>query len=127
MGASGGSKFHESGDYGQIVQQYNFANSSATILLWEYGMLGLVAYAGMMVALVFQLRNLSREGCIPPFHQALLESGAIYIVLLIMTLPYNKGLFGQSQPSLLILVTLMGYAVFWKRQLAMLENKVIRR
>ena len=70
----------------------------------------------MMVARFFELRKLSKLEMVPNFHRGLFEAGSVYVALLMLTLAYNQGLFGQSQPSLLILVTLMGYVVFWKNK-----------
>ena len=103
-------------EYGPDVQTFNFANSTAAILLWDYGAIGFLIYLGMMVALVGKLRNLSRNETIPPDHRCLLEAGSVYAALLIVTLLYNKGLAGQSQPTLLIFVSLMGYAAYWIRE-----------
>jgi len=116
VGADNGKKFEKNAQYSSVVHRYFYANSSAAVLLWNYGVMGLAMYVGMMVALFLELRKLSKSETIPDFHRGLLESGSVYVALLALTLTYNQGLFGQSQPSLLIFVTLMGYAVFWKNK-----------
>jgi hypothetical protein len=115
MGGSG-DKFGKSSEYGEEVQSFNYANSTAAILLWDYGLIGFLMYLGMMAALMVKLRRLSEIEAIPHIHRGLLEAGSVYVALLIVTLAYNKGLSGQSQASLLIFVTLMGYAAFWIRE-----------
>ncbi len=116
IGASSGLKLQGSTQYSSVVRQFNYANSSAATLLWNFGVIGLMLYLGMMVALLLELRRLSKLTTIPDFHRGLLEAGSLYVAFLMLTLPYNQGLFGQSQPSLLIFVTLMGYAVFWRNR-----------
>ncbi len=117
LGANSGGKVEENSQYSAATRQFNYANSSAAVLLWNFGVIGFALYVGMMVALFLELRKLSKLEIVPNFHRSLLEAGSVYVSLLILTLAYNEGLFGQSQPSLLIFVALMGYAVFWKNQL----------
>lgn len=85
------------------------ARSSLPILLWETGLLGTMAYLGMLGSAYLTTRRQSVETQRTPEGRATAQSMAIAIVVLAASLPYNTDLLGSHQLQLLLMLCL-GYA-----------------
>jgi hypothetical protein len=88
------------------------ANTSASVLLWEVGLLGLMFYVAVLLAGGWLAARLASNAQIPVFHRAILEASAIGLVLAVLTLPY-KQFAVQVSPIQMLIVLMLGQAAYW--------------
>lgn len=93
------------------------ARSSVTILLWEAGAIGTLAYIGFMCFAFLAAKKRSMGSQCTADSRATLQSMAIAIVILAASLPYNSDLLGTHQIQLLLMLCL-GYVAMNKASAA---------
>lgn len=87
--------------------------STLPILLWETGLLGTIAYLGILGSAYLAARRQSLDSQRSAQGRATSQSMAIAIVILVASLPYNTDLLGAHQLQLLFLLC-VGYAAMKK-------------
>lgn len=97
----------------QAAHFENLARSSLPILLWETGLLGTLAYLGMLGSAYLASRRQSLAAGRTSEGRATSQSMAIAVVVLSASVPYNSDLLGTHQIQLLLLLC-MGYAAMNK-------------
>lgn len=100
---------------GKVAQRYyplDIAATSASLLLWDAGLLGFGFFAAAIVLCgLFCWRHQDRPG-LPPIESARLETLAITTVMFVTLLIYNRGLVDEPSTQLL-LALFIGYAGHW--------------
>jgi hypothetical protein len=101
---------------GALAKQYlplNLPANTLAALLWDTGALGALAFCA-----VLGFGALSAIGCLrarqlPPFHGAALETSAVGLVLIGVTLAYNRDML--YTPSIqLLLMLMLGQVLYWR-------------
>ena len=110
MGATYASRF----GVGELVSRfpYSLAGSSTTILLWEVGILGHLAF---LIVLLYGARTSGRIAnteAIPEIHRIFLRVGAVGLLLLAITLPY-KSFHLYANPIQFLMMFMLGQAAYW--------------
>lgn len=121
LGSSGlNESFLISGSEGWKYRPVNIAHTAAASLLWETGILGLLAYIAIHIFGALRAGQLARNAAIPPFHQALLYSASVIIGTKIVLIPYQAG----SATTQIFFLLLLGMVAFWDKQIRLCGNKV---
>jgi hypothetical protein len=95
--------------------QFMLATSSLSVLLWEVGALGTLAFVAMLISAAVSAQRLSRSVQVPPMHRSMLGGMAAALVVLLATVPYNNALV--DGPALQVLLAfILGYVLRWHRQ-----------
>lgn len=100
---------------GDVARRYYplpLGNTSASIMLWEVGVMGLLFFVAVLLAGSRLAARLATDMQIPAFHRAILETSAVGLVLVVMTLPYKHYAIQVSSIQLLI-VLMLGQAAYW--------------
>lgn len=100
---------------GDVARRYYplpLGNTSASIMLWEVGLLGLAFFVGLLLAGARLAARLARDMRISAFQRAILETSGIGLLLVVVTLPYKHYAIQLSSVQLLI-VLMLGQAAYW--------------
>jgi hypothetical protein len=112
MGSTSFSRF----GLGSVTKKYFpmlFATTSAAVLLWEVGIVGLLlAISGFLWAAVLSFR-LSTISTIPVFYRTALDAGAVICIIAIPTLFY-KNIALQSQAVQFLTLLVVGQICYWQ-------------
>jgi hypothetical protein len=101
---------------GVIAARYaplNVNSSAAAAMLWDIGVLGLVAFLAIPITAFFQGLRLSSVARIPAFHRGALEASALMMALAVVSVPYDKSLVFNSQLQVVFLMALF-QIVYWR-------------
>ena len=105
---------------GRIAKRYYpylVGSTAAAGMLWDIGVLGLLAFCAVLVSAAFTGIRLSRSTEIPAFHRAVLETAVVGIVLYFMAVFYSADhLYLPAMGFLLMLF--LGQIAFWYRRVA---------
>jgi hypothetical protein len=82
-------------------------------MLWDIGVLGLVAFLAIPLTAFFQGLRLSRLARIPAFHQSALEASALMMAFAGVMVPYDKSLLFVPQLQVVFLLALF-QIVYWR-------------
>lgn len=100
---------------GDVARRYYplpLGNTSASIMLWEVGVLGLLFFVCLLLAGSRLAGRLADDPQIPAFHRAILQTSAIGLVLVVLTLPYKHYAIQLSSVQMLV-VLMLGQAAYW--------------
>jgi hypothetical protein len=100
---------------------YKTNTTSSSILLWETGILGHLAYLLILLSSAQVSRLVAKNKTIPEIHRIFLRIGAISLLLLIITLPYKNFHLYSSQIQFLIML-ILGQAAYWSQFIKEHEN-----
>ena len=100
------------GDIARRYYPYQITPSAAASMLWDIGLLGLVAFTAVLVSAALSARRLAREPSIPPFHRAVLEAVTVSLGLVYVTVFYNGDLLYLPATGFLLML-LMGQVAYW--------------
>jgi hypothetical protein len=101
---------------GVIAARYaplNVNSTAAAAMLWDIGVLGLVAFLAIPITAFFQGLRLSSVARIPAFHRGALEASALMMALAVVSVPYDKSLVFNSQLQVVFLMALF-QIVYWR-------------
>jgi hypothetical protein len=93
---------------------YKINTTSSSILLWETGILGHLAFFLVLLSGAQISRLAAKNKAIPEIHRIFLRIGAISLLLLIITLPYKNFHF-YSNPIQFLMMFILGQAAYWSR------------
>jgi hypothetical protein len=111
------------GEAQRMFPRHRLDRHALSVLLWDTGVIGVFAYILLLAAGARQSLRLSASPVIPPLHRAYLEAAGIYLILVMISLLYNRS--AVDHPAMITLVMLsMGQAVFWYYRLRALGPKV---
>lgn len=88
---------------------FNIARSALAILLWEVGLIGALAYVGLLAATYLRLFRQSLDSRLDADVRATCGSMAVAVVMFAAGLPYNTDLLFSHQIQVLLMMC-MGYA-----------------
>jgi hypothetical protein len=114
-----GESFYLSGSEAWKYRPANIAHTAAASLLWETGILGLLAYIAIHIFGAIHAGQLAKVAIIPPFHQAMLNSANVIILSKILLIPYQLG----SATTQVFFLLLLGMVAFWDKQISFSRNK----
>lgn len=117
------SRASETIGYGAAARQFQFAltTSALTVLLWDVGALGALAFVTMVCLSGLRAWRLGGDSSLPPFDQASMEATAGAFCVAIPCMLYNDALV--NGPSLQIFFAfLLGYVLHWHRKLAVARS-----
>lgn len=99
---------------GEIARKFDFSvgTSSANILLWEVGILGLAAFTLILIFGSLLSLRLARLDQVDPWSHVLLRVGGVFLILMIVTLPYKQFAL-RSFPIWLLITLTLGQAAYW--------------
>ena len=100
------------GDAARRYYPLPLGNTSASVMLWEVGVVGLVFFVGLLLAGSRLASRLATDCEIPAVHRAILETSAIGLLLVVLTLPYKHYAIQLSSIQMLI-VLMLGQAAYW--------------
>jgi len=109
---------------GEMAIRHRLAidRSSLTVLLWDVGVVGLLAFLGVLAAGARGARRLAKDPRIPPLHASVLRAAPPILALYVVTLPYNTDV--MTTPAMQVLLMLvLGQVVYWHRTLQRLHGK----
>lgn len=113
---------------GVVAKRYlplDVAATTATQLLWETGVIGLLFFCGVLVGIpLLAWRELSHPG-LSALEGARLESLMTLSILLATTVIYNRYLVDEP-PTQLMLALSLGYVAFWVAELPRFRPQAIR-
>lgn len=95
---------------------YRIDANSVAALLWDVGLLGALAFVLAISACAVLAFRISKSHHLSDRDRAMLEAAGVGLILVLCTLPYNRDAVDTPQIELLLML-LMGYVVFWRRQL----------
>jgi len=77
---------------GEVARRYPFIidSNALVVLLWDVGVMGTVAFVGLLLLALFECMALARQAALPKDLRIFLESGAISLVLILSTLIYTR-------------------------------------
>ncbi|TWI65145.1 hypothetical protein IP91_02551 [Pseudoduganella lurida] len=93
---------------GTIARRYSPLHIDATVvavMLWEFGIVGAAAYAGMIISAAWVSHRASKAKNLSPQRMAILETCTPMLVITITTLLYNRALVEEPTAQLLLLFT----------------------
>lgn len=103
---------------GSVYKQWgDVGRTSLTILLWETGIFGLLAFMAMLATGALLSSRYARDSRIPGKHRVYLRVGTIGLLLFLLTLPY-KPYAVRLFPTMLLIIIMMGQAHYWFNRLA---------
>jgi hypothetical protein len=111
--ASQSSTTGRSGDVAARYAPLKINSTAAAAMLWDIGILGLVAFLAIPLTAFFQGLRLSRLACIPRFHRSALEASALMMVFVGVMVPYDAALFIVPQLQVIFLLALF-QIVYWR-------------
>jgi hypothetical protein len=88
-------------------------STTAAAMLWDIGVLGLVAFLAIPLTAFFQGLRLSRLAHIPAFHRSAIEASALMMVFVGVMVPYDKSLLSVPQLQVVFLLALF-QIVYWR-------------
>lgn len=121
LGHGLGSTYTDGHNFGSEARKFRpliFGNTIAAVMLWDSGILGLLAYVGILFFGALRASQLAKLKTTPPFHQAMLFSASIIIWSSLLLLPYNNG----SVTTQVFLVLLLGMVEFWNKQIRIIDT-----
>jgi hypothetical protein len=105
---------------GAVAKRYypfQVGRSTAASMLWEIGLLGLLAFTAVLVTAVTAARRLLRHPDLPVFHRGILEASIVSIVLLYLMVFYNSDVLYLPAIGFLLMLFL-GQIAYWQLRLA---------
>ena len=115
LGYGPGASQNSSTAKGVVASRYaplQVNSTTAAGMLWDIGILGLVAFFAISIIAFFEALRLSSVGQIPAFHRSTLEACALMMALTGVAIPYDKSLLGVPQFQVLFLLALF-QIVYW--------------
>jgi len=111
------SRVSETIGYGIAAKHYSFRldTSTLTVLLWDLGLAGLFSFVAILVAGAVSAVRLAKRPGIPPLHLAVIRAVPTSMVIVLVTLPYNRDAVDNSALQLLICL-LLGQVAYWYRR-----------
>lgn len=108
---------------GQIASRYPYVMdpSAAVILLWETGLLGLIAYAGVLVLGARESARLANQPGIDDWHKVALRIGSLGLTVIVFTLPY-KDLALRATGIVMLEMLMLGQVLFWRAKTALVTT-----
>lgn len=110
---------------GTVASKYyyytNFGRSTATQLLWEYGLIGLFLFVYILIRSSYVSYRLTSHKAFTPNQQSIIETTFISLMLLIITMVHSRDIV-QIPASVLFTVFLVGSTVFWSKYVKNLES-----
>ena len=103
----------ELGSEGRKYSPLQFANSTAALLLWDTGIVGLAAFILILGFSAVSAARLARVPAIPAYEGALLYAASVIIGSMILLLPYNVSLTGGSPATQFLLMLMLGLVAYW--------------
>ena len=85
-------------------------------MLWDIGVLGLMAYLAILVVSFFEALKLAPLQQIPPFHRSALEASAVMMALTGVMVPYDSDILIVPQFQVLFLLALF-HIVYWRSRI----------
>lgn len=112
------SRVSETIGYGVAAKRYSFRldTSTLTVLLWDLGLAGLFTFIAIPLVGAIAALRLARHPAIPPLHLAVLRAVPTAMVIVLVTLPYNRDAVDHSTLQLLICL-LLGHVAYWHRRI----------
>ncbi len=109
---------------GVMAKRFPFRlnTSTLTIVLWDAGMLGFLAFCAVLVSAGLQAMRLAKNAQIPPFHRACLDGCVGACAGLLASFPYNGAAIDHVSIQLFLPFT-VGYVLFWTRQAARTQRR----
>lgn len=97
---------------GEVAQRYGFdiERSSAAIMLWDAGILGLLALAGALFAGVWRAFRLARQSVVAD-EAAVLQALGVGLTIVLLTLPYGPDFIRVPQFQLFVILMLARVAI----------------
>ena len=112
----GASRISATGGLGEVARRYaplEIAATSVALLLWDAGLVGLLAFAGVIGTTAWLLRSQSVDPKLPPRAQAGADAFGATMLMFLSLLIYNRSL--NDEPSVqLLLAIAVGYALHWR-------------
>lgn len=90
---------------GEVAARFtplNIDATSAAVFLWDTGVLGFLAYTGMMFFAFFEGRALLKKRMLDPSNTAVLDAAVVTIALMMSLIIYNRTLTDQPIVQLLL-------------------------
>lgn len=114
LGSSGFSNtYNKSGSEGWKYRPLHISHTAAAALLWETGILGLLAYICIHIFSAIRAAKLSKNVAIPAFHRAMLFAISVIIISKIIYIPYQN----NSSTTQVFFFLLLGMVGFWDKKL----------
>ncbi|MBK1687684.1 hypothetical protein [Rubrivivax gelatinosus] len=113
----GASRVSATGGLGEVAQRYaplTIAATGAALLLWDVGLLGLAAFAGLLASLAWTLARASRSSALPPEDRVAADAFAAVVLVFLSLLVYNRSLHDDAGMQLMLALAL-GFALHWRR------------
>lgn len=111
----GASRISATSGLGEVAARYaplELAATSASLLLWDSGLLGALAFAGILLATALSLRRIASNARLPPRELAAADAFGAGMLMFITLLLYNRSL--NDEPSVqLLLAIAVGCALHW--------------
>lgn len=117
-----GNSYASSGSEGWKYRPTSISFTGAGTLLWDTGILGLLAYIGIFFLGAIRARKLAELKDIPPFHRAILYSASAILLINILLLPY----FTASITTNTFLLLLLGMVSYWDKHVSTTNFKVMK-
>ncbi|MBM3115143.1 hypothetical protein [Jeongeupia naejangsanensis] len=103
------------GEVAQRYYPYHIGATALAILLWDYGVLGTLAYLSILLLALVSLFRQLRPGQADPVRHAYLSTALIALVLVVLTIPYNSTLMNEPATQLLVALA-CGYAAWGSKR-----------
>jgi len=113
----GASRVSATGGLGEVAQRYaplTIAATGAALLLWDVGLLGLAAFAGLLASLAWTLARASRCAALAAEDRAAADAFAAVLLVFLSLLLYNRSLHDDAGMQLMLALAL-GFALHWRR------------
>jgi hypothetical protein len=88
-------------------------STTAAAMLWDIGVLGLIAFLAIPLAAFFQGLRLCSLAQIPAFHRSAIEASALMMAFAGVLVPYDKSLLFVPQLQVIFLLALF-QIVYWR-------------
>jgi hypothetical protein len=111
----GASRISATGGLGQVAKRFaplGITATGAALLLWDVGLLGLLAFIGILASTFLAILRCSRDNRVPPVEAARLDALGSMVFILGTLLFYNRSLLDEPSIQLLLSIA-VGYALFW--------------
>jgi len=111
------SRVSETIGVGVAAKRYSFRldTSTLTVLLWDLGLAGLISFVAILVAGAVAALRLAKRTAIPPLHAAVIRAVPTALVIVLITLPYNRDAVDNSALQLLVCL-LLGHVAYWHKR-----------